>query len=154
MEAVIYARLGLRELDKRLLEQRIAECINWSTRGRFHVVATFTDRSCSGSNLDRPGFTEMCDFAIKQRTAIIITDLSQLTTDLRDAALVADVFDELGISVYSVANGLLSPSQLASLDPTIQTDGVPVHSGRLKDKPRRSGIPKSEGAASSQLHSK
>ncbi|MCC7163510.1 MAG: recombinase family protein [Anaerolineae bacterium] len=151
---MIYARLGLRELNKRVLEQRIAECFNWSTRGKFHVIATFTDRSCSGTNLDRPGFTEMCDFAIKQRTAIIITDLSQLTTDLRDAALVADVFDELGISVYSVANGLLSPRQLASLDPTIQSDGAPVHSSRLKEKPRRSGIPKSEGAASSHIQPK
>ncbi len=115
MDVVIYARLGLRELNRQVLEQRVATCRIWSEHNGFQVIGVFTDWSCSGDRLDRKGFTQLCEFVIKKRLPIVITQLSQLTTSVRDAALIADVFDELGVKVYSVAEGLISVPELATL---------------------------------------
>lgn len=138
MNAVVYARLGLRELNNNVLERRVAECVSWSVKNGMNVISVFTDSSCSGSHLDRPGFTEMCEFVIKRQLPIIILDLAQLTTSERDAALIADVFAELGIRVYSVREGLISPSELMTLERF--RDDQADKSARRKFKTPRSGI--------------
>lgn len=124
MDAVIYARLGLRELKMCVLEERVARCRIWGEQNQFQIVAVFTDRSCSGAHLDRKGFTKLCEFVIKRHLPIIITDLQQLTTSVRDAALIADVFDEMGIHVYSAKEGLICPAHLVSSLET-QRSGIP-----------------------------
>ncbi len=138
MEAVIYARLGLRELKMQVLEERVARCRIWCEQNQIQIVSVFTDRSCSGSHLDRKGFTKLCEFVMKRHLPIIITELSQLTTSPRDSALIADVFDELGIRVYSVKEGLICSSQLSTLGETGDWHSSNV---RQRFEPQRSGIP-------------
>ena len=147
MEAVIYARLGLRELNLRVLEQRVATCRSWGEQNDFRITAIFTDRSCSGAHLDRKGFTKLCEFVMKRHLPIIITDLSQLTTSVRDSALIADVFDELGIHVYSVREGLICNSHLSTLGETAVEANCKSSNVRRHLETPRSGIPKSEHAS-------
>ncbi len=138
MNAVIYARLERWEVDSKVLEGRVTECREWSATNGLQVLQEFTDQSCSGAHLDRPGFTQLCEFVIKRNVPIIIPKLSQLTTNVRDAELIADVFDELGICVYSVVEGLITVPHLAKLDGTTTEKGryipsrnhYPVHALR------------------------
>lgn len=139
MQGVIYARLERWEVDQRLLEKRVSQCRNWCRANDVEAIAAFTDTSCSGAHLDRAGFTKLCEFVIKHHCPIVITELEQLTTSVRDAALIADVFEELGIRVYSVKEGLICASQLAALDQALQDEpSNQLHEHRAKGSRKHS----------------
>lgn len=136
MDAVIYARLERWEHNNKLLDEREQLCRTWAEERQYRVVEAFRDRSCTGTTLDRPAFTELCEFVMKRRVnAIMITELSQLSSSPRDGALLADVFDELGIAVYSVREGHITGYHLMHAEPKKSLRG------HLRHPARRSGVP-------------
>ncbi len=115
MDAVIYALTEPRENDDRMLTERIRQCREYAKANGFQVVRIFQDRRRSGANLDRPGFTQLCDYLIKHGPqALIITTLRQLTRRRNDGELIADVFDDLDVQVYAVDEGRISPGRIAN----------------------------------------
>lgn len=117
MNAVIYARLERWEHGDALLKERVAQCQTWAQKNKFHVVEVFQDQPCNGTTLDRPAFTALCEFVTKRRGyAIVVTDLLQLSCNRNDGEMLADVFDELFIQVYSVNEGRITPQHLVKLD--------------------------------------
>lgn len=113
MNAVIYARLGRWERRDELLNKRVGECERWAQENDFEVVEVFQDQACDGMTLDRPGFTALCEFVIKrQGYAIIVTELEQLSCNRKDGEMLADVFDEMEVQVYSAKEGRITPQRL------------------------------------------
>ncbi len=117
MDAVIYARLERWEHGDDLLCERVEQCRLWAQQNNFEVVSIFQDQPCNGKTLDRPAFTALCEFVMKRRGyAIVVTDLQQLSCNRSDGEMLADVFDELFIEVYSVQEGRIPPQRLMNLE--------------------------------------
>ena len=113
MNAVIYARVEQHEKNDLRRAARITECRKWAHGHHFHVERVFTDDSSVGSKLDRPGFTVLCEFILQRKHCdIIIAEHTQLLTHCRDCEMVADFFDELGVRIYSIADGVITPYRL------------------------------------------
>ena len=113
MNAVIYARVEQHEKSNERRAARITDCRKWAQQHRYHVERIFTDESSIGSKLDRPGFTAMCEFVLQRKHCdIIIAEHTQLLTHCRDCERVADFFDELGVRIYSLADGIITPYRL------------------------------------------
>jgi len=113
MDAVIYARMEHYEPTTDARDARIRLCQRWAKQNRYHVVRVFTDDRSLGSSLDRPGFTKMCEFVLERKHCdIIIAEHSQLLNKCRDCEMVADFFDELGVRIFSVVDGVITPHRL------------------------------------------
>lgn len=129
MYAVIYARLERWEHGDKLLNERVEQCQTWAQENKFDVVEIFQDQPCNGKTLDRPAFTALCEFVMKRRgCAIVVTELQQLSCNRTDGEMLADVFDDLFVEVYSAQEGRITPQRLM----TVGSNGNGAHDGKYK----------------------
>ncbi len=115
MNAVIYARSERWERDGTDLAERIEKCQAYAAANDLQVVQVFQDENRSGTTLDRPGFSALCELLTNGSVeAIIVSELAQLSRNGSDGELLADGFDDLGIKIYSVTEGRVTPDKLSN----------------------------------------
>ncbi len=125
MRAAIYARYSSENQRPESIEDQVAACRRLAAQRGFAILEEhiYTDQAQSGARRDRPGLTAL--LAAGQHRAfeiVLVDDLSRLA---RDNFLMLSVLAELhfvGVRVVSVADGLDSHDQEATLG--IQIRGI------------------------------
>lgn len=126
--AYIYLRLSDEEFKQgessSIQNQRLA-IHQYCERNQITVIREFVDDGFSGSNFDRPGFTDMLRHLKRREVSLVLTkDLSRLGRDMRESSYYAETFfPENGIHYIAIHDNFdsekdntLAPFQFAMND--------------------------------------
>ena len=125
MLAAIYARYSSENQRPESIEDQVAACRRLAGQRGFTIAEdhVYSDQAQSGARKDRPGLTALLSAAASgQFQVVLVDDLSRLA---RDNYLMLSVLAELhfaGVRVVSVADGLDSHDEEATLG--IQIRGI------------------------------
>ena len=125
MRAAIYARYSSENQRPESIVDQVAACRRLATERDFTVLddQIYADQAQSGARKDRQGLSALLASAVARRfDVVLVDDLSRLA---RDNYLMLSILAELhfeGIRVVSVADGLDSEDQEATL--SIQIRGI------------------------------
>ena len=136
----IYARFSCDNQREASIEDQIRRCREYVTQagGDPEQALTFTDRALSGSSLERPGFEAMMRAVEHQEIDVIVTeDLSRISRDFADAALVFRRLRFADVPLIGIADGIDTSAKDAKLSFTLKSLVVDLYLDDLRDKTRR-----------------
>ena len=131
--AAIYTRYSSENQRPESIDDQISSCRKFAVAQEFIVLEThiYSDKAMSGLRHDRPRLEElMRASADKQFDIVLIDDLSRLARDNRLMLTLVAEFQFHGVKVISVADGLDTEDEEATLG--IQVRGI-VNELYLKD---------------------
>ena len=107
MKAAAYARYSTGNQSENSIEYQLTEIRKYCKAHDIVIVATFTDESLSGTNMNRPGFQSMVASASRgEFEAVVIYDISRGSRDVGDWFTFRKAMMMLGVKVISATQNL------------------------------------------------
>lgn len=136
----IYARYSSTRQDERSIDDQIRRCREHlaSQGGNPNAATVFADFAVSGASLDRPGFESMMA-AINAGTikAIVTEDMSRISRDFADSALIFKRLQFKQVPLVGVADGIDTSEKHAKLSFTVKSLVADLYLDDLRDKTLR-----------------
>lgn len=133
----IYARFSSARQDERSIDDQVRRC-------REHLgdyrgdVEVFADYAVSGASLNRPGFESlMAGVNAGTVTSIITEDISRISRDFADAALIFKQLQYARVPLISVSDGIDTSTKHAKLTYTLKSLVAELYIDDLRDKTLR-----------------
>ena len=136
----IYARFSSELQNPRSIDDQVSRCLEFSERrgGRVKQDAVFHDAAISAASLDRPGFNRMMELVRKgQFDTIVYEDLSRLTRDIADAAMLLRELNHRGVWLLGVSDGTDSRDKNGTLNVMFRAFQAQTYLWDLSDKTLR-----------------
>jgi site-specific DNA recombinase len=138
----IYARFSSEKQSETSIDDQVRRCREFVERegGSVEPVRVFTDYATSGASLARSGFEAMMALTSGSRPAIdviVAEDLSRITRDLADGALLFRRLQFLGVKLLGVADGVDTSAKHAKLTYTVKNLVADIYLDDLRDKTLR-----------------
>src|SRR5688572_1096669 len=136
----IYARYSSTRQDERSIDDQVRRCREYLAQHGTDPDAAkvFADFAVSGASLDRPGFEAMMDAvnsgAIK---AIVTEDMSRISRDFADSALIFKRLQFKQVPLVGVADGIDTSEKHAKLSFTVKSLVADLYLDDLRDKTLR-----------------
>src|SRR5215471_2275375 len=107
----IYARFSSEKQSETSIDDQVRRCREYVERegGTVDPSRVFTDYATSGASLARSGFESMMGLTTGSHPAndvIVAEDLSRITRDLADGAMLFRRLQFLGVKLLGVADGV------------------------------------------------
>ncbi len=138
----IYARYSSDNQREASIDDQVRRCRDHLERAGGSVVPdlVFADYALSGSSLQRPAFEKMMTLVEAKRRdvdAIVTEDLSRITRDFADGAMVFKKLQYLGVPLLGIADGIDTSARGAKLSYTVKTLLADMYLDELRDKTLR-----------------
>ena len=136
----IYARFSSDRQRETSIEDQVRRCRDYIAQsgGDPEKAQVFSDFAISGAGLDRPGFEAMMNAIESQRVQVIVTeDLSRISRDFTDAAIIFRKLQFAQIPLIGVADGIDTSSKNAKLSFTVKSLVADLYLDDLRDKTLR-----------------
>lgn len=136
----IYARFSSDTQRQASIDDQIRRCREYiaAAGGDPDKALIFQDRAMSGASLERPGFELMMRAIDDGQIDVVITeDLSRISRDFADAALVFRKLRFAKIPLIGIADGIDTSAKDAKLSFTLKSLVVDLYLDDLRDKTRR-----------------
>jgi site-specific DNA recombinase len=136
----IYARYSSERQDERSIDDQVRRCREYIAQqgGNPDAAKVFPDFAISGASLDRPGFEAMMAAvnagAIK---AIVTEDMSRISRDFADSALIFKRLQFKQVPLVGVADGIDTSEKHAKLSFTVKSLVADLYLDDLRDKTLR-----------------
>ncbi|MBE7449248.1 MAG: recombinase family protein [Kofleriaceae bacterium] len=102
------------------------------------AVAVFTDFAFSGASLDRPGFEQLMRQVDEGRISAIVTeDVSRISRDFADAAIIFRRLQFAKVPLISIADGINTSSRHSKLSFALKSLVADIYLDDLRDKTLR-----------------
>lgn len=138
----IYARFSSEKQSETSIDDQVRRCRAFVEREGGSVAPSFvfTDYATSGASLARSGFEAM--MALTKSTppavdVIVAEDLSRVTRDLADGAMLFRRLQFLGVKLLGVADGVDTSAKHAKLTYTVKNLVADIYLDDLRDKTLR-----------------
>lgn len=103
----LYARLSKADPSSHSIRSQLTDMRRWARLYRHEVVVELVDDGASGSNLLRPGMTQLHEMiADGQLDTVVVLKLDRLTRSVTDLGRLLDVFGRHGVALASVSEQL------------------------------------------------
>lgn len=138
--AGIYARFSSEMQRESSIEDQIRRAKDLIKRagGDPERAEIFPDYAVSGASLIRPGFESMMRAVTEKRIGVIITeDISRISRDFADAAMIFKRLQFLDVPLISVADGIDTSSKNAKMQFFMQSMMADAFLDTLRDKTLR-----------------
>ncbi len=133
----IYARFSSARQDERSIEDQVRKCREHLGDHRSEVEV-FADYAVSGASLNRPGFEAlMAAVSLGVVTSIVTEDLSRISRDFADAALIFKRLQYARVPLIGVADGIDTSAKHAKLTYTLKSLVAELYIDDLRDKTLR-----------------
>lgn len=113
MNAVIYARYSSsKQNDSYSIEEQLDSCTKKATQEKYTVIKSFEDRAQSAKTMDRPALASLLAYIMDKKNnvdALFIYDISRLSRNQIDFAIIKKELSKTGVIVHSV-NGVPNDS--------------------------------------------
>jgi site-specific DNA recombinase len=138
----IYARFSSDKQSDTSIADQVRRCQQFVERegGTVDPSRVFTDYATSGASLARAGFEAMMALTSGTPPAIdviVAEDLSRITRDLADGALLFRRLQYLGVKLLGVADGVDTSAKHAKLTYTVKNLVADIYLDDLRDKTLR-----------------
>jgi len=136
----IYARYSSERQNERSIDDQVRRCREYIAQhgGDPDAAKVFADFAISGASLDRPGFEAMMAAvnagAIK---AIVTEDMSRISRDFADSALIFKRLQFKQVPLVGVADGIDTSEKHAKLSFTVKSLVADLYLDDLRDKTLR-----------------
>ncbi|MBZ0235611.1 MAG: recombinase family protein [Deltaproteobacteria bacterium] len=139
--AAVYARFSSDRQRDTSIEDQVRRCREHIEREQIappEAVAVFTDFAFSGASLDRPGFEQLMRQVEDGRISTIVTeDVSRISRDFADAALIFRRLQFAKVPLISIADGINTSSRHAKLSFALKSLVADIYLDDLRDKTLR-----------------
>ncbi len=116
MKAVIYARYSTENQDARSIEDQERRCRVFAVARGLQVVDVYSDAAVSGTTTARPNLQRLLvDARARKFKAVVVDDLSRLSRDRTDSAVLIRQLDDLGIQVVDAETGATSDDEASDV---------------------------------------
>ena len=136
----IYARFSSELQNPRSIDDQVSRCIDFVERrgGEVKQGAVFHDAAVSAASLDRPGFGRMMELVRKgQLDTIVYEDLSRVSRDVADAAMLFRELNHRGVWLLGVSDGTDSRDKNGMLNMMFRAVQAQTYLWDLGDKTLR-----------------
>lgn len=137
----VYARFSSDRQRDTSIEDQVRRCREHIDREQLapaDAVAVFTDFAVSGASLDRPGFEQLMRQVDEGRiTAIVTEDVSRISRDFADAAIIFRRLQFAKVPLISIADGINTSSRHAKLSFALKSLVADIYLDDLRDKTLR-----------------
>jgi site-specific DNA recombinase len=138
----IYARFSSEKQSETSIDDQVRRCRDFVQRegGSVDPQFVFTDYAASGASLTRSGFEAMMALTNGAKPAvdvIVAEDLSRVTRDLADGAMLFRRLQFQGVKLLGVADGVDTSAKHAKLTYTVKNLVADVYLDDLRDKTLR-----------------
>jgi DNA invertase Pin-like site-specific DNA recombinase len=138
----IYARFSSEKQSETSIDDQVRRCRAFVEREGGSVAPSyvFTDYATSGASLARSGFEAMMSLTKLTPPAvdvIVAEDLSRVTRDLADGAMLFRRLQFLGVKLIGVADGVDTSAKHAKLTYTVKNLVADIYLDDLRDKTLR-----------------
>ena len=114
INAAAYARYSTEHQTSSSIEYQMRRIDEYCDKNNITIVARYADEAYSGTNTDRPSFTQLCEDArLKKFDAVVIYDISRGSRDVADWFMFRKQMALLNIRVISVEDrigDIMNPS--------------------------------------------
>lgn len=136
----IYARYSSANQNERSIDDQVRRCREYIALhgGNPDAAKVFTDFAISGASLDRPGFEAMMT-AVNGGTikTIITEDLSRISRDFADSAMIFKRLEFKQVPLVGVADGIDTSARGAKMAFTFKSLMSEMYLDDLRDKTLR-----------------
>ncbi len=136
----IYARYSSERQDERSIDDQVRRCREYIAQqgGNPDAAKVFPDFAISGASLDRPGFEAMMA-AVNAGSikAIVTEDMSRISRDFADSALIFKRLQFKQVPLVGVADGIDTSEKHAKLSFTVKSLVADLYLDDLRDKTLR-----------------
>ena len=136
----IYARFSTDRQRDTSIDDQVRRCRQYiaESGGDSSQATVFSDFAISGSSLDRPGFEAMMQAVEEKRIDAIVTeDISRISRDFADSAMVFKRLQFAQIPLIGVADGINTGNRDAKLSFTLKSLVADLYLDDLRDKTLR-----------------
>ena len=138
----IYARFSSEKQSETSIDDQVRRCREFVQRegGSVDSRHVFTDYAASGASLARSGFEAMMALtngATPDVDVIVAEDLSRVTRDLADGAMLFRRLQFQGVKLIGVADGVDTSAKHAKLTYTVKNLVADIYLDDLRDKTLR-----------------
>lgn len=138
----IYARYSSDNQREASIDDQVRRCRQFVERAGGAVAPNliFADHAFSGASLQRPAFEKLMGMVTAKRRevdVIVTEDLSRVTRDFADAAVVFKQLQYLGVPLLGVADGIDTSSRQAKVAFTVKSLLADMYLDELRDKTLR-----------------
>ncbi len=137
----VYARFSSDRQRDTSIEDQVRRCrehIDREQIGPVDAIAVFTDFAMSGASLDRPGFEQLMRQVDEGVIAAIVTeDVSRISRDFADAAIIFRRLQFAKVPLISIADGINTSSRHAKLSFALKSLVADIYLDDLRDKTLR-----------------
>ncbi len=136
----IYARFSSTLQTERSIEDQVRRCREFIAQagGDAAKAHVFADRAISGASMERPGFEELMAAVTAGRIKAIVTeDMSRISRDFADSALIFKRLQFAQVPLLGVADGIDTSAKHAKLSFTVKSLVSDMYLDDLRDKTLR-----------------
>lgn len=142
LRIAVYARYSSDNQREASIDDQVRRCREFVERagGTVDPNLVFADHAVSGASLQRPAFEKLMALVNAKRReldAIVTEDLSRVTRDFADAAMVFKQLQYLGVPLLGVADGIDTSARSAKLSFTVKSLLADMYLDELRDKTLR-----------------
>jgi site-specific DNA recombinase len=105
MDGVIYCRVATKQTDNVALLSQLKACEAYCEREGIDIVGMFNDAGESGNTTDRPELQRLLAYCRTKRGRVqfvVVHDVTRLSRDAHDYALIRALLLDLGVKLRSV----------------------------------------------------
>lgn len=107
MQAAAYARYSTEHQTSSSIEYQMRKISEYCDKNGIEIVRRYADEACTGTNLNRPAFTQLCqDARLHCFQAVVIYDITRGSRDISDWFGFRKDMALLGIQVISVEDNI------------------------------------------------
>ncbi len=136
----IYARFSSTLQSQSSIEDQVRRCREFIAvaGGDAPKAHVFADRAISGASMERPGFEELMTAVTAGRIKAIVTeDMSRISRDFADSALIFKRLQFAQVPLLGVADGIDTSAKHAKLSFTVKSLVADLYLDDLRDKTLR-----------------
>ena len=136
----IYARFSSERQRETSIDDQVRRCRDYIAQagGDPDTAIVFSDYAISGASLDRPGFESLMAAVDDKRIDTIVTeDISRISRDFADSAMVFKRLQFAQIPLIGIADGIDTSTRDAKLSFTLKSLVAELYLDDLRDKTLR-----------------
>lgn len=142
LRVAVYARYSSDNQREASIDDQVRRCREFIEHagGMVDPNLIFADHAISGASLQRPAFEKLMSMVTAKRRevdVIVTEDLSRVTRDFADGAMVFRQLQYLDVPLLGVADGIDTSSRQAKVAFTVKSLLADMHLEELRDKTLR-----------------